>query len=103
MIEIPLILMFAIVGLFFATNAKARDVARAYCKTDTMRKQFVLLDDSISMKSIKIIRKRGKLGFYRSYAFEYNHSDFQRYNGKIELLGYQVIKIHYFHTNHIEQ
>lgn len=103
MTEIPLLLATGLFILFVAINSKARDIARAYCRRETQRKQFVFLDDSISLKSMRIKRVKGKLGFLRSYAFEFNHSDYQRYDGKIELLGYQVIKIQYFHPDHIEQ
>jgi hypothetical protein len=103
MTEIPLLLVTGLFILIIATNAKARDIARAYCKRETINKQFVLLDDSISLKSMKIKKINGKLGFLRSYAFEFNHADFQRYDGKIELLGYQVVKIDFFHPDHIEQ
>ncbi len=103
MIEIPLLLLTVIFILFFGTNSKARDIARSYTKRETIRRNGVFLDDSISMKALKIRRIKGKFGFYRSYAFEYNHSDFQRYDGKIELLGYYVLSIQFFHPDHIEQ
>jgi hypothetical protein len=103
MTELPLLLFTGLFILFIATNAKARDIARAYCKRESNRRQFVFLDDSIALKSMKIKRINGKLGFLRSYAFEFNHSDYQRYDGKIELLGYRVLKIDYFHPDHIEE
>lgn len=103
MTEIPLLLITGLFILFIATNAKARDVARAYCKRESQLKQFIMLDDSIALKSMKIKKINGKLGILRSYAFEFNHSDYQRYDGKIELLGYRVIKIDYFHPDHIEE
>lgn len=103
MTEIPLLLLTGLFILFIATNAKARDVARAHCKHEAQRRQCVLLDDSIALKSMRIKKIKGKLGFYRSYAFEYNESDYQRYDGKIELLGYRVLRIQYFHPDHIEQ
>ena len=102
MTEIPLLLITGLFILFIATNAKARDVARAYSKHDTMRRNWVLLDDSISLKSMKIKCINGKIGFLRSYSFEFNEADFQRYKGKIELLGYHVNNIQYFHPDHIE-
>jgi len=102
MTEIPLLLLTGLFILFIATNAKARDIARAYSKQDTMRRHWVLLDDSISLKSMKIKRINGRLGFLRSYSFEFNEADFQRYKGKIELMGYQVNTIQYFHPDHIE-
>ncbi len=103
MTEIPLLLITGLFILFIATNAKARDIARAYCKRESLLKQFILLDDSIALKSMKIKKVNGKLGILRSYAFEFNHSDYQRYDGKIELQGYRVIKIDYFHPDHIEE
>ncbi|MBL4661506.1 MAG: DUF3301 domain-containing protein [Alcanivoracaceae bacterium] len=103
MTEIPLLLLTGLFILFIATNAKARDIARAYIKSETQRKQLVFLDDSIALKSMKIKRINGKTGFLRSYAFEFNASDYQRYQGKIELLSYRVISIQYFHPDHIEQ
>ena len=102
MTEIPLLLLTGLFILFIATNSKARDIARAYAKKETLKRNGVLLDDSIAMKSMKIKRINGKFGFYRSYAFEYNESDFQRYDGKIELLSYQVQNIQFFHPDHIE-
>lgn len=103
MSEVPLLLLTGMFILFIATNAKARDIARAYCKRETLRRQWVLLDDSIALKSMKIKKIKGRLGFYRSYAFEFNELDFQRYDGKIEMLGYKVINIQFFHPDHIEQ
>jgi hypothetical protein len=103
MTEIPLLLATGLFILFIAINAKARDIARAYCKKQTQLKGFVLLDDSIALKSMKIKRIHGKFGIIRSYAFEFNHSDYQRYDGKIELQGYQVISIQFFHPDHIVQ
>lgn len=103
MTEIPLLLLTGLIILFIATNAKARDIARAYAKRETQRRSFVFLDDSISLKSMKIKRVQGKIGFYRSYAFEYNQSDYQRYSGKVELFAYKVNTIQYFHPDHIEQ
>jgi hypothetical protein len=102
MTEIPLLLLTGLFILFIATNAKARDIARAYSKQDTIRRNWVLLDDSISLKSMKIKRINGKLGFLRSYSFEFNEADFQRYMGKIELIGYKINSIQYFHPDHIE-
>jgi len=102
MTEIPLLLVTGIIILFIATNAKARDITRAYCKNDTSKRNWILLDDSIALKSMKFKRYNGKIGFLRSYAFEFNEADFQRYDGKIELFGYQVLKIQYFHPDHIE-
>jgi len=103
MTEIPLLLITGLILLFILTNAKARDIARAFCKQETLKKQAVLLDDSIALKSMRIKRIKGRLGLYRSYAFEYNEADYQRYQGKIELHGYNVQKIHFFHADHIEQ
>jgi len=103
MTEIPLLLITGLIILLIATNAKARDIARAYGRKETHRRSFVFLDDSIALKSMKIKKIRGKFGFYRSYAFEYNQGDYQRYNGKIELFSYRVINIHFFHPDHIEQ
>ncbi len=102
MTEIPLLLLTALVILFIATNAKARDITRAYCKKDTFKRGWILLDDSIALKSMKIKRIKGRVGFLRSYAFEFNEADFQRYKGKIELFGYQVVSIQYFHPHHID-
>lgn len=103
MIEIPLLLLTGLFILFIGTNAKARDIARAYGKRETIRRQFIFLDDSVALKSMKIKRVNGRIGFHRSYAFEFNESDYQRYNGKIELFGYHVTTIQYFHPDHIEQ
>ena len=103
MTEIPLLLATGVFILFFAINAKARDIARAYCKKQTQLKKFILLDDSIALKSMKIKRIKQKFGILRSYAFEFNHADYQRYDGKVELLGYRVISIQFFHPDHIEQ
>ena len=102
MTEIPLLLFTGLFFLFIATNAKARDIARAYAKKETLNRGGVFLDDSIALKSMKIKRLKGRLGFYRSYAFEYNESDFQRYDGKIELLSYHIQSIQFYHPDHIE-
>ena len=103
MTEIPLLLFTGLFILFIATNAKARDIARAYSRNETQRRQLVFLDDSIALKTMKLKKINGRFGFFRSYAFEFNSADFQRYKGKIELFGYHVNNIQYFHPDHIEQ
>ena len=103
MTEIPLLLVTGFLILFILNNAKARDTARAYSKRECQRRNLLLLDDSISLKSMKVKRHLGRIALFRSYAFEYNESDFNRYHGKIELVGYKVINIQYFHPDHIEE
>lgn len=102
MSELLLLIGIGVIILFVMNNAKARDIARSYGKSETIRRGMVFLDDSISLKSLKFKRFDGQLQIFRSYAFEYNESDYNRYNAKIELVGYKVKKIRYFHPEHIE-
>lgn len=103
MSELLLLIVTGAFIIFILNNAKARDVARAYGKINTQRRGFVFLDDSVALKSMKFKRTDKGLTFARSYAFEYNESDYNRYKAKIEMVGYKVKNIQYFHPDHIEQ
>lgn len=102
MTELTLLLLFGVFILFFGTNSKARDIARSTGKRECVNRRFVFLDDSIALKSLKVKTLNGRIGFMRSYEFEFNHFDFQRYQGKIEMFGYLVLSVQFFHPDHIE-
>lgn len=91
-----LIVAAALVGLLTlwwnAQGAKQRALhaTRAYCK----RAEVQLLDDAVALRGFWLKRDgQGRLRVWRSYNFEFTSTGFDRYRGRIILLGDRIERI----------
>lgn len=72
-----------------AIKEKAIPITKKYChKMDVQ-----LLDDTISIKSTRIIWHNGQLRIKRIFSFEFTATGESRYEGKIEFINSQLISI----------
>ncbi len=94
MIEIVGIIALLLTGHFWWSTMRAREQALAavclYCR----KMELTLLDDCVALTGAWFKRDRtGNLLAWRSYSFEFTVTGFERYQGKIILLGSQVESI----------
>ena len=86
-----IVLLLLIIWLW-QSSMHAKEVALAACKTLCEQHHLQLLDDTISLKKIRLRRgDSGSVKFYRVYAFEYNTDGHTRRVGELGVLGKRVI------------
>lgn len=95
MIEIILSIFIVIVGWFWSSSMKAREIALHVVRHRCRQMELQLLDDYVALTGLWPRRNAGgKIQAWRSYVFEFSVSGTDRYRGKIVLLGGQVESIY---------
>ncbi len=102
MLELTVIMAFALLGYYWHNQVTALDTSRLAGKQITMQKGWAFLDDSLMQKTIKIKTRLGKISLYREFKFEFSDVDARRFDGVITHHGGIVIEIKFFHDNDIE-
>lgn len=81
-------------GWFWIDSLAARDIAIAAARTACAEDSKQFLDDSISVKHLRLLRNNdGKLCIGRTYAFEFSETSDDRRLGSVALLGREVILV----------
>lgn len=88
---VSLFILIALAWLWY-DSVQVRDIgiraAKAACASD----QLLLLDDSVSIASVKLARDDdGQMAIRRAYTFEFSDNGNNRRRGGIIMLGTQVI------------
>ena len=80
-----LIFLFILVW-FWQNSLRAREFAVKFCQDKCNEMGLQLLDQTVALKSISIIRNiNGLLGISRRYNFEFSISGVNRYSGSIRI------------------
>ena len=86
------LILFAI--YFFSNALKARETALYVAKAHCKQLELQMLDDCVALTGFWVKRdKHGKLQAWRSYVFEFSATGFERYQGKIIMLGSNIASI----------
>lgn len=94
MIDFFLIGLILLLGYFFSCALKARETAFYAVKAHCRQLDLQLLDDCVALTAFWAKRdKNGQLQAWRSYAFEFSSTGWERYNGKIIMLGSKIESI----------
>ncbi len=94
MTNIIFILLLLLVLLLWSNALKAREQALAAVRQYCHKMELQLLDDCVALNGLWLRRdSHGKLRFWRSYGFEFSATGFERYHGKIVLLGRKIESI----------
>ena len=102
MLELTMIMFFALVAYYWYNQVSALDVSRKTGKQITQQKGWAFLDDSIMQKAIKIKPRYGKLALLREFEFEFSGFEAKRFTGVIIHHGGVVTEMKFFHENEIE-
>ena len=83
-----------IVGLIlwlWSINRRAQEIAKHTCSRICKNAQVELLDDTISLSKLRVIRnQQGKAAFQRTYYFDYTDLGHNRKTGTVIMLGYSI-------------
>jgi len=94
MVDFVFIILLLLLGYYWSSGMKAREIALmavvAYCQ----KNDVYLLDECVVLHGQWLKRgKDGKIKAWRSYQFEFSSTGEERYNGKIVMLGRDVLMI----------
>ena len=90
--EIIVGLLLAGLIWFWLASLRAKELAMGIAKHLCSRAQVMLLDDSVALKAVSLARNRqGSMSFKRVFRFEFASDGQQRYQGKIIMLGIDIV------------
>ena len=94
MTDFLLFLVFLALLGFWWDSLGARQAAREAGRRVCEREGVQFLDDTVAISRLHLQRNRqGRLAFYREYRFEYSLSGEERLQGRVNLLGKQVLRV----------
>ncbi len=94
MIDFFLIGLILSLGYFFSCALKAREIAFNAVKAHCRQLELQLLDDCVALTGFWGKRdENGQWQAWRTYAFEFSSTGWERYNGKIIMLGPKILSI----------
>ena len=83
-----LLLVAMVAAFLWRSSMDAKESAVQICKSTCRSYDVQLLDDTVSLISIRPVRGRGRLiSLRRVYGFEFSQHGVERRNGAITLLG----------------
>ncbi len=94
MLELFLIVLVVLIGLYWSNAMKAREIALNAVKRHCQKMDVQLLDEYVALNGLWPKRtERGTLMAWRSYQFEFTSTGDERYNGKVVMLGMKILSI----------
>ncbi len=100
--DLFIVLLIALMAWGWWADRGIKQMAYRCAKKHCEQAQVQLLDDNISLSSMKIKRgESGRLCLQRTFTFEFTSTGERRYLGRLELQGSKVVKIELaaFHIN----
>jgi len=87
---LPLLLILA--GFYAWQNAmRARETARRLCHDLCVRANVQLLDQTIALRGLRIVRVPGGLDLRRDYAFDFSADGKDRHRGTMSMLDDRIL------------
>lgn len=94
MIDFFLICLILLIGYFFSSALKARETALYAVKAHCQHLELQMLDEYVALTALWLKRDNNKkLQAWRSYTFEFSATGLERYQGKIIMLGSNILAI----------
>jgi hypothetical protein len=94
MIDFLLILVLLAIGYYWSDSMKTREITLNFVKRHCQQLDIQLLDEYVALNGLWLKKDDvGKTKLWRSYQFEFTATGYERYNGKITLLGQKIINV----------
>ena len=94
MLDLFFIIVLLLIGFYWSTAMKAREIAFMAANAHCQKMDVFLLDEYVALNGPWFKRDAdGKVKAWRSYQFEFSSTGDERYHGKVTMLGRKVIKI----------
>ncbi len=95
MVELFLIVVIIILGVLGSTHLKAREMALSAVLSHCRKLELQLLDDYVALEGYRLKRNsENRLQLWRCYVFEFSATGWERYHGKIAVIGGRVESIY---------
>jgi hypothetical protein len=92
--DVFIVLVLILLGWLWWLDRGFKQFAFLKCKKYCTQAGVELLDDNIQIKQLRLRKNtRGQWRLYRYFEFEFTSTFEQRYKGKLETLGRQIINI----------
>lgn len=93
--DLALIALLAMLGAFFWSGLKAREVALAAIHRKCREMDLQFLDQGVALSRLRICQDRNRRwGLNRLYVFEFSSTGDERYRGYVEVQSMRVQDIH---------
>ena len=86
-----LLTLSALAVWFWLDSARAREIATERARVECKRRGLLFLDDTVSLRRVRIRTTPHGLRFRRQFDFDFNDGTEARYRGGVTVLGAQVI------------
>lgn len=94
MTSIIILLFLATLAWFWMNSIRAKEIAMQASANACRQIQAQFLDQTASLKKIRIIRnKNGRLGFQRTYGFDFSRDREHRLKGLVQINGLLVSSV----------
>jgi hypothetical protein len=85
-----LVTLCALAVWFWLDSARAREIATARARVECKRRGLLFLDDTVSLRRVRIRTTPNGLRFRRQFDFDFNDGTEARYRGGVAVLGSQI-------------
>ena len=73
----------------------AKEIAHGKARELCRSADVLFLDDSVALRRLRLCRHRkGHMGLYRRFCFEFTSDGEQRYQGSIDMLSSEILQTH---------
>jgi len=94
MTSILILLFLAILAWFWMNTIRAKEIAMQASKVACQQIQAQLLDQTASLKKFRLIRdNNGRMGFERTYTFDFSRDRLNRTKGMVIITDHVVDKV----------
>lgn len=86
------LLLLGALAWFWLDSLKAGEAGIAYGQKVCSAEGLLFLDDTVSIESVRLVRDdEGRLKLRRVYGFEYSDTGNNRCQGRVTLVGHEVV------------
>lgn len=94
MLDLFFIIVLLLVGYYWSSSMKAREIAYRAAVNYCQKMGVVLLDEYVALDGQWLKRdEHGKIKGWRSFQFEFSSTGDERYQGKLVMLGGKVLSV----------
>lgn len=81
---------FALLGWFWHDSLRAREQVLSACARACRNADVQLLDQTVALARLRLVREHGRLVPARDYAFEFTVDGSERWQGRVRLVGRRI-------------
>lgn len=91
---LTVLLLAALAAVWWWRSLKRRELAHVLARRACERAQVQLLDATVALRRLRLVRHRGRLRPAFDYGFEFSGDGQQRRNGQLTLINHRLHHLH---------